>query len=98
MVIRIVKMVFREEEIETFASFFETRKELIRGVAGCRHLQLWQDRTQPAVFFTYSWWDGEEALEAYRKSPFFAETWQLTKAMFAARAEAWTVDALHRLD
>ena len=54
MITRIVKMTFREEEIEAFQQLFEARKDLIRNFEGCTHLQLWQGKHNPAVFFTYS--------------------------------------------
>ena len=92
MIIRIVKMVFREEEIEAFQLLFEERKDLIRNFEGCTHLELWQDKTHPNTFFTYSWWDSEEHLNNYRNSHFFDDTWTLTKQKFAAKREAWSVE------
>jgi heme oxygenase (mycobilin-producing) len=94
MIIRIVKMVFREEEIEAFRQLFNERKALIRGFEGCTHLELWQDKTNPTIFFTYSWWDSEAHLDAYRTSHFFDDTWTLTKQKFAAKPEAWSVEAV----
>lgn len=97
MIIRVVKMVFRQEEVDAFKSLFEERKSLIRGFEGCTHLELWQDKGQPQVFFTYSWWDSEAHLNHYRSSRFFDDTWALTKQKFAAKPEAWTVNCLHSL-
>jgi heme-degrading monooxygenase HmoA len=97
MVIRIVKMVFRPEEITAFKALFESRKSMIQNFEGCTHLELWQDKQHPAIFFTYSWWQSEELLHNYRDSNFFDETWAITKAKFAAKPEAWTVEALHQL-
>jgi heme-degrading monooxygenase HmoA len=97
MIIRIVKMVFKEEEIDSFKLLFDERKSLIRNFEGCTHLELWQDKTHPSVFFTYSWWDSEAHLDQYRNSHFFDDTWTLTKQKFNARPEAWTVNSLHDL-
>ncbi len=97
MIIRIVKMTFRPEEVPAFRRLFEERRHLIRGFEGCTRLELWQDRTTPSVFFTYSWWDSEEYLNAYRASHFFDDTWTLTKQKFAARPEAWTVEQVYSL-
>jgi heme oxygenase (mycobilin-producing) len=97
MIIRIVKMVFREEEIDAFQKLFEERKSLIRNFEGCTHLELWQDKNHPNTFFTYSWWDSEEHLNSYRDSHFFDDTWSLTKQKFASRPEAWSVHQLHKL-
>jgi heme-degrading monooxygenase HmoA len=97
MITRLVKMTFREEEIDAFKALFEERKSMIRNFEGCTHLQLWQDKHNPAVFFTYSLWDSEEHLNNYRASHFFDDTWALTKQKFAARPEAWTAMPLHQL-
>ncbi|MDQ3277521.1 MAG: antibiotic biosynthesis monooxygenase [Bacteroidota bacterium] len=97
MIIRIVKMIFREEETKAFQALFEERKSLIRNFPGCSHLELWQDKQYPQIFFTYSWWHSEEDLNRYRESHFFDDTWRLTKQKFAAKPEAWTVACLHKL-
>jgi heme oxygenase (mycobilin-producing) len=97
MIIRIVKMVFKEEEIASFKALFAERKSLIRNFEGCTHLELWQDKLNPQIFFTYSWWDSEEHLNNYRTSHFFDDTWSLTKQKFASKPEAWTVQSLHQL-
>ncbi|RYZ62991.1 MAG: antibiotic biosynthesis monooxygenase [Chitinophagaceae bacterium] len=96
MIIRIVKMTFKEEEITAFQQLFAERKSLIRNFPGCTHLALWQDKDNPQQFFTYSWWQSTEALDAYRQSHFFDDTWRQTKQKFAARPEAWTVDQLFK--
>lgn len=92
MLVRVVKMTFKAETVEAFKKFFEERKEKIRGFEGCTHLELWQDKTHPHIFFTYSHWNNEAALSHYRHSAFFKETWQQTRQMFAAKAEAWSAD------
>ena len=92
MLVRIVKMTFRENAVDNFKGFFETRKEIIRAFEGCAHLELWQDSTLPNVFFTFSLWQNETALLHYRNSTFFRDTWQQTKQLFAAKAEAWSVN------
>lgn len=94
MIVRIVKMVFRKEAIDAFQQLFEERKMQIRQFEGCRHLELWQDHHFPAIFFTYSVWDSEAALETYRASAFFNETWSKTAVLFAGKPEAWTVNQL----
>jgi len=91
MIRRIVQMTFAVDKIADFQSFFEERKEVIRSFEGCRHLELWQDVNHPEVFFTFSIWDSEHHLDQYRFSAFFKDTWTQTKAMFAAKPQAWSV-------
>lgn len=92
MLIRVVKMTFREEAIPSFLRLFDQRKEEIRAFTGCHHLELWQDRLHTNVYFTYSHWINAEALDHYRTSSFFNDTWQQTKPLFSARPEAWSVN------
>ncbi len=91
MIVRIVQMSFREDAVDEFLQIFEARKQHIRHFEGCSHLELWQDAQQPSLLFTYSHWDSEEQLNHYRFSEFFKETWRLTKALFAAPAQAWSI-------
>lgn len=92
MIVRIVQMTFREEAVDQFLQLFEARKELIRHFEGCSHLELWQEAGQPAVFFTYSHWESVAHLNRYRFSPLFKDTWAQTKALFAAKPAAWSVE------
>ena len=92
MIVRIVQMTFREDEIENFLTLFNERKELIRHFEGCTHLELWQDAHNPNIFFTYSHWENEGSLDHYRFSELFKDTWARTKALFAERPNAWSVN------
>lgn len=91
MLIRIVKMVFEPKNIDAFRAVFEEKKKYIANFEGCHHLQMFQDIHQPNIFFTYSYWIDENALNNYRHSELFKETWSKTKPLFAAPAEAWSV-------
>ncbi|HTO16097.1 MAG TPA: antibiotic biosynthesis monooxygenase family protein [Edaphocola sp.] len=95
--IRVVKMQFKTEHVETFKKLFNERKESISAQEGCTHLELWQDITNPEIFFTYSHWQHPDNLEQYRKSDFFSDTWSKTKILFAAKAEAWSVAQLAKV-
>lgn len=92
MIVRIVRMQFREDAVADFLQLFEERKERIRHFDGCMHLELWHDVSQPNAYFTYSHWQSEQHLDHYRFSDFFKETWGLTKALFKEKAEAWSVE------
>ena len=92
MIIRIVKLTIRSEEIANFQDLFTGWEPRIRSFPGCRYLALLHDVNDPRVFFTYSHWDGPDDLEGYRNSELFARVWPRTKALFAAPPEAWTVE------
>ena len=91
MIVRIVKMEFRPEEVKTFLALFAERKSLIRNFPGCEHLELWQDEHQGHTFFTYSVWQSEQFLDHYRFSELFRDTWDRTKVLFSAKPSAWSV-------
>ena len=92
MLVRIVKMSFHQEHIETFLSNFNKKKEAIRKSAGCHLLELYRDKHDSSIFFTYSYWDSEEDLNEYRKSELFNEIWSKTKVLFNSKPHAWSVE------
>lgn len=88
-------MTFREDAVDTFVSeVFENSKDKIRAFPGCRHMELLRQTGESNVLFTLSYWDDEAALNNYRNSELFADTWRKTKALFAAKAEAWSTEVV----
>jgi heme-degrading monooxygenase HmoA len=94
MFVRIVKMSFHEDKISNFLENFEVIKEKIRNAPGNRLLELYQDKTDNCIFFTYSYWETEQDLENYRNSELFFEIWTDTKKLFNNKPEAWSVEKL----
>lgn len=94
MIKRIVKMSFRPEEVEAFKAIFETNWTSIRGFEGCRHVELLQNESDPTVFFTFSLWESEVHLNAYRDSELFGRVWSATKALFRDKPQAWSLKEL----
>lgn len=91
MIKRIVQMTFRPDSTAEFLALFDRHRDAIRSFPGCRHLELWRNAGPEPVFFTYSWWEREEDLEAYRHSDLFRSVWPKTRQLFAEKARAWTV-------
>ena len=94
MFVRIVKLSFHDEHVPAFLANFELMKEKIRGAAGNKLLELYQDKDNKNVFFTYSYWETEADLLHYRESELFYDVWSFTKKLFNAKPEAWSVDKL----
>lgn len=92
MLIRIVRMHFRAEEVDTFLSIFSEHKKKIGTFPGCTHLELLRDHGDPNCFATLSYWNGPSELEAYRKSELFAGVWGKVKPLFSARTEAFSLE------
>lgn len=97
MIIRIVKMTFDPARVSEFVKVFDASKERIRNFEGCSHLKLLNDINSPNIFFTYSHWESEDHLNAYRDSELFKTTWAQTKVLFAEKPEAWSVEAKREL-
>ncbi|MDG1849789.1 MAG: antibiotic biosynthesis monooxygenase [Flavobacteriales bacterium] len=95
MIIRIVKLNFHEEQILTFKSIFEENKQTILAQKGCLRLELLQDLNDENTFFTYSWWDCEENLNAYRNSDWFKNIWNKTKLLFKEKPKAWSTKIIN---
>lgn len=94
MLKRMVKMTFQKDRVDDFLLIFENSKNLIRHFPGCQHLELLHLENHPEVMFTFSIWDGPEALENYRQSELFQQTWSKTKVLFAGKPEAWSMGLL----
>jgi quinol monooxygenase YgiN len=91
MIIRIVKMEFEESKVSDFLEVFSASSETIKSFSGCSYVQLLRDEADSCVFFTYSHWESEEHLNAYRKSEFFKTVWSGTKKLFRSAPVAWSL-------
>ena len=89
MIKRVVKLTIKNEEIDTFKALFLESKSIILSF-DCSYVECLQSQHNPCIFFTYSHWKSEEALDEYRHSGQFASIWKSTKALFEAKAEAWS--------
>lgn len=96
MMKRIVKMKFREDGVETFIALFEKVKFRISGLNDCHSLELVQ-AFDGQTFFTISIWENEAALNEYRNSEMFKETWTVVKTLLETKAEAWSTQSLFKI-
>ncbi len=97
MITRIVKLTFIPENVSEFVNIFHESKDFIKSCEGNTYLALMQDASNENIFFTISQWRDPKDLEAYRNSDYFKQVWVKTKTLFAAKAEAWSLDELHTL-
>lgn len=98
MLVRIVKMSFDNNQIDVFIDHFNYNKNKIQNFKGCLLLELYRDKLQPNIFFTYSHWEKEQDLNAYRNSELFKTLWAKTKMLFNSKPEAWSVNKIDSLD
>lgn len=97
MLIRIVKMTFKQEKIEEFLSFLEENKHKIRNFPGCLMVEILQEIDKPNVIMTHSHWESEQDLENYRNSELFNFVWSHTKIHFEDKPEAYSMLSLDKL-
>ncbi len=94
MLIRMVKLSFNPKNINEFIEIFNINEKNIRNFKGCRLLELYRDKENPNIFFTYSYWDSEEYLESYKNSELFKSIWVKIKILFNDKPMAWSVNKL----
>ena len=98
MITRVVKLTFSPEDLNAFKQQFDSIKHIIIEMPGCQEVRLLQNTKYENVLFTISKWESEAALNAYRKTTFFKETWANTSAKFCALPQAWTLNELELLN
>ena len=84
-------MEFQPDKVEEFTAFFETIKDKIAGVSGCHHVELCKDSKLDHVYYTFSRWEDEGKLDAYRHSALFEEVWDRTKKLFGGKPLAYSL-------
>ncbi|HCP40218.1 MAG TPA: antibiotic biosynthesis monooxygenase [Cryomorphaceae bacterium] len=89
MIERIVKLAIdpSSEEGAAFRDIFAQSRNRIASQPGCHGVHLLESEGH---FFTYSMWDSEADLNAYRQSTLFGEVWPKTKALFYDKPQTWT--------
>lgn len=97
MIVRIVKMTFKRDKIQEFLFFLEENKSKIRNFPGCLMIEILQEKNNPAVIMTHSYWDSEVDLENYRCSELFKFVWSNTKIHFDENPEAYSMVSLDKI-
>jgi heme-degrading monooxygenase HmoA len=89
MIERIVKLAIdpNSEQGTAFRMIFAESKNHIAEQPGCHGVHLLESEGH---FFTFSQWESEADLNAYRRSALFGEVWPKTKALFYDKPQAWT--------
>ena len=92
MIKRIVLLNFKEDKRDAFLAIFKSHSENIKKFPQCKQLDLLEDKKDISLFFTFSTWTSEEALENYRSSEYFRDIWGKIKPWFSEKPKAWTVE------
>mgnify|MGYP000058895001 CR=1 FL=1 len=91
MLLRIVRMEFHADKLDDFRHLFDEVQSKISGFPGCQHVEMCTDPDLENVRYTFSKWDDQAALDAYRHSELFDETWRRTKVLFAGKPQAFSL-------
>ena len=91
-------MTFQQDKVEEFLTIFNESKDRIRSFPGCQELQLHKDVHTNNIYITYSKWDSEDSLLAYRSSELFGSVWPMTKALFREPAFAFSIVKIEEVE
>ena len=84
-------MQFKPGKVEEFLVIFNTHSKQIRNFKGVLGLELHRDAAMQNVFYTWSTWDSEENLEAYRHSELFKSVWARVRLLFESNPVAYSL-------
>ena len=97
MVIRLVELSIQKDKLSIAKNILADVAPKVRNSPGCRHLRILMDLHNPSRITTYSHWNSEADLNAYRTSDVFKNFWTEIKPLFAVPAKAWSSESLHHL-
>lgn len=98
MIIRVVKLQFKKEDLEEALSKLSGIAPTVRSMEGCQFLEIGVRSRDKGLVVTYSYWDDVDYLNAYRTSEEFKEFWSSIKPLFAEKAEAWSLERVVRME
>lgn len=86
------------EKEALFLDIFEDVKRDIRNQEGCTDLEILRSEHDGIIsVWTISLWTSEEALNQYRSSALFQNTWSKVKPLFSSKAHAWTLTMIEKV-
>jgi len=92
MLIRIVRMTFKEDSVDHFLKIFNEKQDQIKSFNGCIDLELLRDIDHSNVFITKSVWGNVTFLQAYRNSEYFQTIWNEVKPLFSEKPIAFSYE------
>ncbi len=92
MILRIVKMELNETKIELFEHFMDNLKEEKLKQDGCLHHDIFCDKDNSMMFFSYTIWATEKHLKKYKKTELFKEVTRTIRTLCVKEPIAWTVE------
>lgn len=92
MITRLVETGIRPEMVDAFIDLYMHARPTILAQPGCPRVELVPAIDQPTLFATWSVWDHESALDAYRTGAFFRDFWPGVRVLFRnpPHVQPWT--------
>lgn len=90
MIIRIVELQFESDSASRAVKLVKDIAPKVRQSSGCLHLEILVDVRKGGHISTYSKWESEDHLNAYRDSQLFKNFWASVKPHFKVPARAWS--------
>lgn len=94
MIVRLVRLKFVPEHVQTFLDFYARSEEAIRNQEGCLSLSLLRETGDATAFATWSTWRSSRDLQRYRRSAFFRDFWPAVKSLLREPADAASFDEI----
>lgn len=94
MIVRIVELDIDPEKMALANELLREVAPKVRSMPGCSHLEILRGVHNKSRITTYSHWDAESDLNAYRDSETFITFWKSIKPLFQAKARAWSSERL----
>lgn len=85
-------MTVKEQYIDSFRKRVPVISNEVRRVSGCMHNDIFRDRNNDNIFYSYTIWSSEEDIERYLKSMYYKEIWGDIWDYFKKEPMAWKID------
>jgi len=92
MILRVVKMELIETKIGLFERFMSNLKDEKLRQEGCLHHDIFCDKDNNSIYFSYTIWNNEKSLKKYKKSELFKVVSQTIRSFCVKEPLAWTVE------
>ncbi len=92
MILRVVKMELIEKKVELFELFMKNLKDEKLKQEGCLHHDIFCDKDNSLIYFSYTIWATEKYLKKYKKTELFKEVTRTIRTLCFKEPIAWTVE------
>ncbi|OFY24093.1 MAG: hypothetical protein A2W98_14235 [Bacteroidetes bacterium GWF2_33_38] len=85
-------MYLKSGENKSFATFMKPFQQKIRNFDGCIHHDIFPDKENDDIFYSYTIWKSESKVKKYRNSDLIKHISEAVMPKCTKEPIAWTVD------